>query len=173
MEGCLAFVTQVEESVVAVILAWNDSWICCFLCFCFVFRLMAIQQCDLVLVHIYPQGEETLVSDRPKKEVGASEEWNIIALTRFCSKNALNQSVNGQHLDKCLVSCGRCDLSLLLLHLVSQISPLLTSEVHSVRAGRHLATKLNILVQQHFDLASTTITNIPMKVRHLFHFTLS
>ncbi|KAM7367085.1 hypothetical protein PAMP_015010 [Pampus punctatissimus] len=74
-------------------------------------RLMAIQQCDLVLVHIYPQGEDTLVSDRLKKE----------------------------------------------------ISPLLTSEVHSVRAGRHLATKLNILVQQHFDLASTTITNIPMK----------
>ncbi|KAF4799747.1 protein asunder isoform X8 [Turdus rufiventris] len=36
-------------------------------------------------------------------------------------------------------------------------------EVHSVRAGRHLATKLNLLVQQHFDLASTTITNIPMK----------
>uniref|UniRef100_A0A7N6F9H2 Integrator complex subunit 13 n=1 Tax=Anabas testudineus TaxID=64144 RepID=A0A7N6F9H2_ANATE len=74
-------------------------------------RLMAIQQCELVLLHIYPQGEDTLVSDRPKKE----------------------------------------------------ISPLLTSEVHSVRAGRHLATKLNILVQQHFDLASTTITNIPMK----------
>uniref|UniRef100_A0A8P4FYY7 Integrator complex subunit 13 n=1 Tax=Dicentrarchus labrax TaxID=13489 RepID=A0A8P4FYY7_DICLA len=74
-------------------------------------RLMAIQQCDLVLVHIHPQGEDTLVSDRPKKE----------------------------------------------------ISPLLTSEVHSVRAGRHLATKLNILVQQHFDFASTTITNIPMK----------
>ncbi|KAM3859148.1 integrator complex subunit 13 isoform 2-T2 [Diretmus argenteus] len=74
-------------------------------------RLMAIQQCELVLVHIYPQGEDTLVSDRPKKE----------------------------------------------------ISPLLTSEVHSVRAGRHLATKLNVLVQQHFDLASTTITNIPMK----------
>ncbi|XP_028306876.1 integrator complex subunit 13 isoform X1 [Gouania willdenowi] len=74
-------------------------------------RLMAIQQCELVLVHIYPQGDDMLVSDRPKKE----------------------------------------------------ISPLLTSEVHSVRAGRHLATKLNILVQQHFDLASTTITNIPMK----------
>ncbi|XP_035003751.1 integrator complex subunit 13 isoform X2 [Hippoglossus stenolepis] len=74
-------------------------------------RLMAIQKCDLVLVHIHPQGEDTLVSDRIKKE----------------------------------------------------ISPLLTSEVHSVRAGRHLATKLNILVQQHYDLASTTITNIPMK----------
>lgn len=40
--------------------------------------------------------------------------------------------------------------------------------VHSVRAGRHLATKLNILVQQHFDLASTTITNIPMKVNSSF-----
>ncbi|KAM9772641.1 integrator complex subunit 13 [Syngnathus typhle] len=74
-------------------------------------RLMGIQQCELVLIHIYPQGDDTLVSDRPKKVV----------------------------------------------------SPLLTSEVHSVRAGRHLASKLNILVQQHFDLASTTITNIPMK----------
>lgn len=74
-------------------------------------RLMSIQQCELVLIHIFPQGEDTLVTDRTKKE----------------------------------------------------ISSLLTSEVHSVRAGRHLATKLNILVQQHFDLASTTITNIPMK----------
>nr|XP_006001765.1 PREDICTED: protein asunder homolog isoform X1 [Latimeria chalumnae]XP_006001766.1 PREDICTED: protein asunder homolog isoform X1 [Latimeria chalumnae] len=74
-------------------------------------HLMQIQQCELVLIHTYPVGEESLVSDRPKKE----------------------------------------------------FSPVLTSEVHSVRAGRHLATKLNLLVQQHFDLASTTITNIPMK----------
>ncbi|XP_054974015.1 integrator complex subunit 13 isoform X2 [Sorex araneus] len=73
--------------------------------------LMQIQKCELVLIHTYPVGEDSLVSDRPKKE----------------------------------------------------LSPVLTSEVHSVRAGRHLATKLNILVQQHFDLASTTITNIPMK----------
>lgn len=56
------------------------------------FRLMAIQQCDLVLVHIYPQGEETLVSDRPKKEVGASEESNIIAVALFGSKKC-SQSV--------------------------------------------------------------------------------
>nr|XP_020653459.1 protein asunder homolog isoform X5 [Pogona vitticeps] len=48
-------------------------------------------------------------------------------------------------------------------HLKKELSPVLTSEVHSVRAGRHLATRLNLLVQQHFDLASTTITNIPMK----------
>uniref|UniRef100_A0A673H5P5 Protein asunder homolog n=1 Tax=Sinocyclocheilus rhinocerous TaxID=307959 RepID=A0A673H5P5_9TELE len=74
-------------------------------------RLMPIQQCELVLVHIYPQGDETLVSDRQKKE----------------------------------------------------LSSVLSSEVHSVRAGRYLACKLNVLVQQHFDLASTTITNIPMK----------
>ncbi|KAA0721086.1 Integrator complex subunit 13 [Triplophysa tibetana] len=74
-------------------------------------RLMPIQQCELVLVHIFPQGDDTLVSDRPKKE----------------------------------------------------LTSLLTSEVHSVRAGRYLASKLNVLVQQHFDLASTTITNIPMK----------
>ncbi|XP_048355424.1 integrator complex subunit 13 isoform X2 [Sphaerodactylus townsendi] len=47
--------------------------------------------------------------------------------------------------------------------LKKELSPVLTSEVHSVRAGRHLATRLNLLVQQHFDLASTTITNIPMK----------
>lgn len=74
-------------------------------------HLMQIQKCELVLIHTYPVGEDSLVSDRPKKD----------------------------------------------------LSPVLTSEVHSVRAGRHLATKLNILVQQHFDLASTTITNIPMK----------
>ncbi|KAG2460125.1 integrator complex subunit 13 [Polypterus senegalus] len=74
-------------------------------------RLMQIQQCELVLIHTHPFGDDTLVSDRPRRE----------------------------------------------------ISPVLTSEVHSVRAGRHLAAKLNILVQQHFDLASTTITNIPMK----------
>ncbi|XP_053575066.1 integrator complex subunit 13 isoform X1 [Bombina bombina] len=74
-------------------------------------HLMQIQKCELVLIHIYPVGENSLVSDRSKKE----------------------------------------------------LSPVLTSEVHSVRAGRHLATKLNHLVQLHFDLASTTITNIPMK----------
>ncbi|XP_073506370.1 integrator complex subunit 13 isoform X1 [Phyllobates terribilis] len=74
-------------------------------------HLMQIQKCELVLIHTYPVGDESLVSDRPKKE----------------------------------------------------LSSVLTSEVHSVRAGRHLATKLNHLVQLHFDLASTTITNIPMK----------
>ncbi|XP_018411592.1 PREDICTED: protein asunder homolog isoform X2 [Nanorana parkeri] len=74
-------------------------------------HLMQIQKCELVLIHTYPVGDDSLVSDRPKKE----------------------------------------------------LSSVLTSEVHSVRAGRHLSTKLNHLVQLNFDLASTTITNIPMK----------
>lgn len=104
------------------------------------FSLMAIQQCELVLIHIYPQGEDTLVTDRPKKEV------NLCHPVRRAHRSLLTR---------------------VFLRLSSQISPLLTSEVHSVRAGRHLATKLNILVQQHFDLGSTTITNIPMKVKWL------
>ncbi|XP_072097107.1 integrator complex subunit 13 isoform X4 [Mobula birostris] len=74
-------------------------------------NLMQIQHCELVLIHTYTVGEDSLVSDHPKKDV----------------------------------------------------SLVLTSEVHSVRAGRQLPAKLMTLVQQHFDLASTTITNIPMK----------
>lgn len=42
---------------------YTDEWLCD-LC-----RLMPIQQCELVLVHIFPQGDDTLVSDRQKKEV--------------------------------------------------------------------------------------------------------
>lgn len=50
---------------------------------------MAIQQCDLVLVHIYPQGEDTLVSDRPKKEVGANQEES-----HYCSDHPVGTQVN-------------------------------------------------------------------------------
>ncbi|XP_048410039.1 integrator complex subunit 13 isoform X1 [Stegostoma tigrinum] len=74
-------------------------------------NLMQIQHCELVLIHTYTAGEDSLVSDRPRKDISLA----------------------------------------------------LTSEVHSVRAGRQLPAKLTSLVQQHFDLASTTITNIPMK----------
>uniref|UniRef100_A0A4W3INU2 Integrator complex subunit 13 n=1 Tax=Callorhinchus milii TaxID=7868 RepID=A0A4W3INU2_CALMI len=74
-------------------------------------HLMQVQHCELVLIHTYTVGEDSMVSDRPRKD----------------------------------------------------ISSVLTSEVHSVRAGRQLPAKLTTLVQQHFDLASTTITNIPMK----------
>lgn len=95
----------------------------------------------------------------PAKEGGAS-------FSAHWHNNDKNRKLCWQLLGLC-DPCGPCDSSPLLLHLASQVSPLLTSEVHSVRAGRHLATKLNILVQQHFDLASTTITNIPMKVRPL------
>lgn len=42
-------------------------------------------------------------------------------------------------------------------------SSILSTEVHNVKSGRHLAAKLGILVQQHYNLASTTVTGIPMK----------
>ncbi|XP_035212649.1 integrator complex subunit 13-like isoform X2 [Stegodyphus dumicola] len=43
------------------------------------------------------------------------------------------------------------------------VSPILSTEIHNVKSGRHLAAKLGILVQQHYNLASTTVTGIPMK----------
>lgn len=50
-----------------VLLLYNSKVFFAFLPPCF--SLMAIQQCELVLIHIYPQGEDTLVTDRAKKEV--------------------------------------------------------------------------------------------------------
>ncbi|XP_064471244.1 integrator complex subunit 13-like [Ornithodoros turicata] len=43
------------------------------------------------------------------------------------------------------------------------VGSLLTCEVHKVRSGRNLAAKLGYLVQLHYNLASTTVTGIPMK----------
>lgn len=43
-----------------------------------------------------------------------------------------------------------------------QISPLLNSEVHSVKAT-DIPNKLTHLILPHYDLASTTVTGIPMK----------
>ncbi|KAG8176539.1 hypothetical protein JTE90_014884 [Oedothorax gibbosus] len=43
------------------------------------------------------------------------------------------------------------------------VSPILSTEIHNVKSGRHLAAKLGVLVQQHYNLASTTVTGIPMK----------
>ena len=42
------------------------------------------------------------------------------------------------------------------------ISPILSSEIHSVRAIR-ISNKLTHLILLHYDLASTTVTGIPMK----------
>lgn len=44
-----------------------------------------------------------------------------------------------------------------------QLSPYLTSEVHSSQSGRFIAIKLVELVMSHFNLSSTTVTGIPMK----------
>ncbi|XP_032665480.1 integrator complex subunit 13 isoform X1 [Odontomachus brunneus] len=43
-----------------------------------------------------------------------------------------------------------------------EISPLLTVEVHSIKASA-LYSKLSHLILSHYDLASTTVTGIPMK----------
>ena len=43
------------------------------------------------------------------------------------------------------------------------ISPLLSFEVHSAKVGTNLASKLISLVLSHYNLASTTVTGIPMK----------
>lgn len=45
---------------------------------------------------------------------------------------------------------------------VVDVSPILTSEIHSNRASR-ISNKLTHLILLHYDLASTTVTGIPMK----------
>jgi hypothetical protein len=43
------------------------------------------------------------------------------------------------------------------------MSSVLNVEAHSVKAGGYLANKLSHLILQHYNLASTTVTGIPMK----------
>lgn len=38
---------------------------------------MQIQKCELVLIHTYPVGEDSLVSDRPKEEVKVLKWENV------------------------------------------------------------------------------------------------
>lgn len=42
------------------------------------------------------------------------------------------------------------------------MSPMLTTEVHSIKATL-IPNKLSTLILEHYDLASTTVTGIPMK----------
>lgn len=90
-----------------------------------------------------------------------------IFLTVIQQQNSL--SVN----QKDLVTIERCHLVIINLYpssvdsLVSNrhaqdVSPFLISEIHSVRASC-LSNKLTHLILPHFDLASTTVTGIPMK----------
>ena len=52
-----------------------------------------------------------------------------------------------------------------LVHSIppTDISPTVTSEVHAVLPNGNIAVKLSHLILQHYDLASTTVTGIPMK----------
>lgn len=51
-----------------------------------------------------------------------------------------------------------------LVFSMFQLSPYLASEVHNSQSGRFIATKLVELAMSHFNLSSTTVTGIPMKV---------
>ncbi|KAF4519223.1 hypothetical protein B566_EDAN015329 [Ephemera danica] len=48
-------------------------------------------------------------------------------------------------------------------HPLRDMSAILSVEAHSVKAGGMLANKLSHLILQHYNLASTTVTGIPMK----------
>ncbi|PSN39663.1 Protein asunder [Blattella germanica] len=48
-------------------------------------------------------------------------------------------------------------------HPPRDLSAILTTEVHSVKAGGQIAAKLSNLILNHYDLGSTTVTGIPMK----------
>lgn len=74
-------------------------------------HLIPIHHCHLVIINVYPNNMEMLVTYQPLKD----------------------------------------------------ISNLLSSEVHSVKAGGQIASKLSHLILSHYDLASTTVTGIPMK----------
>ncbi|GAB6029670.1 hypothetical protein CHUAL_005402 [Chamberlinius hualienensis] len=50
-----------------------------------------------------------------------------------------------------------------------EVSPLVGSEIRSIVGGRNLSTRLYQLVLRHYDLASTTVTGIPMKEEQNAH----
>ncbi|XP_022105376.1 integrator complex subunit 13-like [Acanthaster planci] len=73
-----------------------------------------------------------------------------------------------------LLLVGHCELTLINIlptnkesglkdRSATTMSPHLSAEIHSAKAGRHLANKLSVLAQKHYDLAITTVTGIPMK----------
>uniref|UniRef100_T1J846 Protein asunder n=1 Tax=Strigamia maritima TaxID=126957 RepID=T1J846_STRMM len=74
-------------------------------------NLMPIHFCELVILHVFPVGDEPGINTIPRRE----------------------------------------------------ISPIFSSEVHSIKSGRHVALKLCHLVLKHYNLSSTTVTGIPMK----------
>ena len=47
---------------------------------------------------------------------------------------------------------------------INQVSSEVSTQLYSTLSGSHLYYKMIGLVQKHYDLASTTVTGIPMKV---------
>ncbi|XP_021342348.1 protein asunder homolog isoform X1 [Mizuhopecten yessoensis] len=97
-----------------------------------------------------------------------------VRMLEECVTDALNQHNKLAAASDSLMVIEHCEL--LLIHIVPvgddtkivdkanrQVSPQLNSEVYSTQSGRHLYNRLIQLVQQHYTLASTTVTGIPMK----------
>ncbi|GIY08577.1 hypothetical protein CDAR_432931 [Caerostris darwini] len=91
-----------------------------------------------------------------------------------CFQNALSEHNKLASGSDSLMTIQHCELILMHVYPVNKescitpqarkaVSTVLSTEIHNIKSGRHLATKLGILVQQHYNLASTTVTGIPMK----------
>ena len=65
-----------------------------------------------------------------------------------------------------LLSCrvGALQISIIIIIVIDQVSSEVSTQLYSTLSGSHLYYKMIGLVQKHYDLASTTVTGIPMKV---------
>ena len=63
------------------------------------------------------------------------------------------------------LSCrvGALQISIIII-IINQVSTEVSTQLYSTLSGSHLYYKMIGLVQKHYDLASTTVTGIPMKV---------
>ena len=66
----------------------------------------------------------------------------------------------------CLFSTLSCRVGALQISIIiiDQVSSEVSTQLYSTLSGSHLYYKMIGLVQKHYDLASTTVTGIPMKV---------
>lgn len=123
-----------------------------------------------------------------KKEAKSSNKGRIILISSFQDKTGMRslaeflvESINKLNVglreaNGSLLPVNECHLSIVNTHSIDDplithfpeyfslfASPLVSSEVHTVKGGSYLAIKFISLVQSHYGLASTTVTGIPMK----------
>ncbi|XP_063966884.1 integrator complex subunit 13-like [Lytechinus pictus] len=92
-----------------------------------------------------------------------------------CLKEAIQQQNKVASNSDELLPIDHCELCLVNIHPVDKaptvkltqdltvVNSLLSCQVTNSRAGHHFSSKLSSLLQDHFDLAVTTVTGIPMK----------